>query len=231
MLCTATRPRLLSTHLPAPIAPRWSPPSECENAHRGLSGLCRSASAPTRSQVSIASGENSRCCTKARRTPLLPQGNQPTSTVTVTASCPSQNLSLSRPSYWQRVQNDADAANQALGSGVTKLATILGTGALSQQVFGTSGVTPFQTYWAGGEAISTDLGVLSGLGRVGAALAVRAVSGAAVYGAWRVGNYAGAVIGNISLPGGPTITDAVSSAIDFELNGPSGAEPTTCTQP
>jgi hypothetical protein len=86
MLCTATRPCLRSTHLSAPIAPRWSPPSECKNAHRGLSGLCRSASAPTRSQVSIASGENPRCCTKARRTPLLPQGNLPE--VTVSANRP-----------------------------------------------------------------------------------------------------------------------------------------------
>ena len=74
MLCTATRPRLLSTHVSAPIAPQWSPPSECKNTHRGLSGLCRGASVPTRSQVSIASGENSRCCTISRRTPLLPQG-------------------------------------------------------------------------------------------------------------------------------------------------------------
>jgi hypothetical protein len=76
MLCATTRPRLLSTRLPAPIAPPWSPPSGCKNAHRGLSGLCRSTSVPTHSQVSIASGETSRCCTKARRTPLLPQGNQ-----------------------------------------------------------------------------------------------------------------------------------------------------------
>ena len=86
MSCTATRLRLLSTHLPAPIAPQGPPPSECKNAHRGLSGLCRSASAPTRSQVSIASGENSRCCTKARRTPLLPQGDQPTSEVDITGT-------------------------------------------------------------------------------------------------------------------------------------------------
>jgi hypothetical protein len=76
MFCTATRLRLPSTHLPAPIAPRWSRLSECKNAHRGLSASCRAASRPTRSQVSIASGENSRRCTKARRTPLLPQGNQ-----------------------------------------------------------------------------------------------------------------------------------------------------------
>ena len=77
MLSAATRSRLLSTHRWVPIAPRWSRPPERKNAHRGLAGSCRAASRPTRSQVSIASGENSRCCTKARRTPLLPQGNRP----------------------------------------------------------------------------------------------------------------------------------------------------------
>jgi hypothetical protein len=86
MFCAATRPHLLSTHLSAPIAPRWSRPSGCKNAHRGPSGLSRSASAPTRSQLLIASGKNTRCSTIAPRTPLLPQGNQLTSEVTVTAS-------------------------------------------------------------------------------------------------------------------------------------------------
>jgi RHS repeat-associated protein len=158
-----------------------------------------------------------------------PQGNQPTSEVTVRATpCPSQDLSLSRPSYGQRVQQDADAANQALGTGMTKVATVLGTGALSNDIFGTSAVTPFQTWWAGGESVVTDLGVLSGVSRVGTAVGVRLLSGAAVYGAWRAGNYAGAIVGNISLRGGPTITDAVSSFIEFEANGPSGAEPSSC---
>jgi hypothetical protein len=76
MLSAATRSRLLSTHPWVPIAPRWSRPPERKNAHRGLARSCRAASRPTRSQASIASGENSRCCTKARRTPLLPQGDQ-----------------------------------------------------------------------------------------------------------------------------------------------------------
>ena len=82
MLSAATRSRLLSTHRWVPIAPRWSRPPERKNAHRGLAGSCRAASRPTRSQVSIASGENSRCCTKARRTPLLPQGDLDEVTVT-----------------------------------------------------------------------------------------------------------------------------------------------------
>jgi hypothetical protein len=77
MFCAATRPRLLSAHRSAPIAPRWSRLSGCKNAHRDLAGSYSAASGPTRSQVSIASGENSRCCTKARRTPLLPQGKPP----------------------------------------------------------------------------------------------------------------------------------------------------------
>ena len=101
MFCATTRPRLLSTHLSAPVAPRWSRLPERKNAHRGLAASAKPVSAPTRSQVSIASGENSRCCTKARRTPLLPQGNpvtpspnlvdtaqgdQPVSEVTVTGT-------------------------------------------------------------------------------------------------------------------------------------------------
>jgi hypothetical protein len=88
MLSAATRSRLLSTHRWVPIAPRWSRPPERKNAHRGLAGSCRAASRPTRPQVLIASGENSRRCTKAPRTPLLPQGNQnqdQLETVTVTA--------------------------------------------------------------------------------------------------------------------------------------------------
>jgi hypothetical protein len=111
---------------------------------------------------------------------------------------------------------------------VTKVATLLGTGALSDYIFGTSAVTPFQTWLAGGASVTTDLGVLSGLSRVGAAVGVRVLSGAAVYGAWRAGNYGGAMVGNASLPRGPTITDAVSSFIEFEANGPSGAEPSSC---
>ena len=76
MLCTATRPRPLSTHLSAPIAPRWSRLPKRKDAHRGLAGSCRAASRPTPSQVLKVSGENAGCVTKARRTPLLPQGNQ-----------------------------------------------------------------------------------------------------------------------------------------------------------
>ena len=124
---------------------------------------------------------------------------------------------------------DANAANQALGTGVTKAATALGTGALSRGVFGTSGVTPFQTWFEGAGPIATDFGVLSGLSRLGAALAVRVGAGAAVYSAWRVGNYVGAAVGNISLPGGPAITDGVSSFIQFEAEGPDVSEPPSCT--
>ena len=146
--------------------------------------------------------------------------------------CPSQDLSLSRPSYWQRVQNDANAPGQALGSGLSGLArratTAMAGGALSTDVFGTSGVTMFQWYWSGGASITTDLGTLSGLTRLGLAGAVRVGAGAAVTAAWTAGTYAGAIVGNISLPGGPTITDWTSSQIEFFLNGPSGAEPTTC---
>lgn len=150
---------------------------------------------------------------------LLPQGKQP---------CGPTDLSKSRPSYWQRVRNDANAPGQAFGSALGKGMTILATGALSKDVFGTSGVTPFQTWLTGGEAISTNLGTLSGLSRIGAATAVRLGAGLAVTAAWTGGTYLGAMIGNLSLPGGPTITDGVSAFIEFEANGPSGAEPTTC---
>jgi hypothetical protein len=86
MFCAATRPHLLSAHRSAPIAPRWSRSSGCKNAHRGVARSCRAASRPTRSQVLIASGENSGCTTKARRTPLLSEGSQsedPPETVTI----------------------------------------------------------------------------------------------------------------------------------------------------
>jgi hypothetical protein len=158
------------------------------------------------------------CATTAHQTHLLPQ----------TTQCSSPDLSLSRPSYFQRVNSDANTANQALGTGVVKLGTFLGTGALSNDIFGTSSITPFQTYLTGAESVSTNFGAISGLTRVGAAIGVRLVAGVAVYGAWRIGNYAGAAIGNISLPSGPTITDGVSAFIDFEANGPSGIEPSTC---
>ena len=114
MFCTATRPRLPSTHLAALIAPRWPRLPERKNAHRGLVGLCRSASAPTRSQVSIASGENSRCCTKARRTPLLPQGNQ-------NQDIPEVTVQANRTSYGQQLwQCTSDHFGlTALGAGLT----------------------------------------------------------------------------------------------------------------
>jgi hypothetical protein len=101
MLSAATRSRLLSTHRWVPIAPRWSRPPERKNAHRDLAGSCRAASRPTRSQVSIASGENSRCCTKSRRTPLLPQGNQSDpSGVECGASCTVTVCSGCGPHYY-----------------------------------------------------------------------------------------------------------------------------------
>ena len=73
MLCT---PCLSSPRPLAPIVPRWSRPSGCKNAHRGLAGSCRAASRPTRSQAQSASGKKVRCVRTGRRTPLLPQGNQ-----------------------------------------------------------------------------------------------------------------------------------------------------------
>lgn len=88
MLCTARYPSLQRTRPSAPIAPRWSRPSGCKNAHRGLAAFRRPASAPTRSQAPSASRKNVRCVRTARRTPLLSQGNQPTSEVTVTAQRP-----------------------------------------------------------------------------------------------------------------------------------------------
>jgi hypothetical protein len=112
MFCAATRPHLLSTHLSAPIAPRWSRPSGCKNAHRGPSGLCRSASAPTRSQLLIASGKNTRCRTIAPRTPLLPQGNlDQLATVTVAANrmVPCDQLQGAN----NTIQPLLDAANKA----------------------------------------------------------------------------------------------------------------------
>jgi hypothetical protein len=57
-------------------ASRRSPLSEHKTAHRDLSVLRNTASAPTRSQALIASAKTARCVTIARRTPLLPQGNQ-----------------------------------------------------------------------------------------------------------------------------------------------------------
>ena len=138
-------------------------------------------------------------------------------------------MSLSRPSYFQRVNADANAANDALGTAITKGGTALATGTLSRGVFGTSGVTPFQTWFEGAGAISTDFGTLSGFARIGAALGVRVGAGAAVYSSWRVGNYLGAAVGNIPLPGGPTITDAVSSFIQYEAEGPDTSEPPSCT--
>jgi hypothetical protein len=92
MFCATTRPRLLSTHPSAPIAPRWSRLPKRKNAHRGLATSAKPASAPTHSQVSIASGENSRCCTKARRTPLLPQGDLETVAVNAPQTqCPTSS--------------------------------------------------------------------------------------------------------------------------------------------
>ena len=67
-------------------ARRRSRPSGRKTAHRGLWPSAKPASRPTRSQVPNVSGENSRCCTMPRRTPLLQQGNQHTS------SCPSGGL-------------------------------------------------------------------------------------------------------------------------------------------
>lgn len=63
-------------------ARRWSRLPGRKNAHRGLSVLSKPASRPTRSQVPIASGENSPCVTIPRRTPLLQQGSLETVTVT-----------------------------------------------------------------------------------------------------------------------------------------------------
>ena len=56
-------------------ARRRSRPSGRKTAHRGLWTSAKPASRPTRSQLPIVSGKNSRCCTIPRRTPLLPQGN------------------------------------------------------------------------------------------------------------------------------------------------------------
>jgi RHS repeat-associated protein len=141
--------------------------------------------------------------------------------------CPPTDLSLSRPSYWQRVQSDANAPGQAIGGGLRRGATFLATGALSKQFFGTSAITPFQTWITGAEEVSTNVGTLSGVSRVGATVGVRLAAGLAVSAAWTGGTYVGAVIGNISLPGGPTITDGVSAFIDLEANGPAAA-PATC---
>lgn len=159
-----------------------------------------------------------------------PQGNQLEEVKVTAKPCPSQDLSLSRPSYWQRVHNDANAPSQALGgweSWLISHATTMRAGAvLSTDVFGASGVTLGSTFLSGAASITTNLGTFSGAWRW--AGAVRAGAGAAVSAAWLAGTYAGAMIGNISLPGGPTITDGVSDQIDFFLNGPSGAEPSTC---
>lgn len=77
--CAAMR-TLQSPHLPgtrpwAPYARRRSRPPKRKSAHRGLSAFRRPASAKTRLQVPVASGENASCATIWRRTPLLPQGN------------------------------------------------------------------------------------------------------------------------------------------------------------
>jgi hypothetical protein len=87
----------------------------------------------------------------------------------------------------------------------------------------------FQWYWSGGASISTNFGTFSGVGRFAGALGIRGLAGAGVNLAWSAGTYAGAMFGNIPLgPGGPTITDEVSNFIEFEANGPSGAEPPSC---
>jgi hypothetical protein len=72
MLCAPCLPRPRTL---APTAPRWSRPSGCKNAHRGLAVSCRTTSAATRSQAPSASGKTLRCVRTARRTPLLPQGS------------------------------------------------------------------------------------------------------------------------------------------------------------
>jgi RHS repeat-associated protein len=94
-----------------------------------------------------------------------------------TTNCPSSDLSTSRPSYGQRVVNDANATNQAVGSGVLKVGTTLGTRALSSDVFGTTAITPFQTYLTGAAPIETNFGTLSGLSRVAGTVATRVGGG------------------------------------------------------
>jgi hypothetical protein len=152
MLCTATRPRLLSTHLSAPIAPRWSAPSECKNAHRGLAASAKPASRQTRSQVLNVSGKNSRCRTIARRTPLLPQGNQAISEVTVAAQqTPCTGLAggildftggNSNQSFVDDVVNNFVDTNDSVASTLTKTALSLAGGGTAAA--GYYGTTPLQ---------------------------------------------------------------------------------------
>jgi hypothetical protein len=73
MLCATGTPRFLGARCSMPTA-RWrSQPPWPKTAHRDLSVLCNTASAPTRSQALIASAKTARCVTIARRTPLLPR--------------------------------------------------------------------------------------------------------------------------------------------------------------
>lgn len=76
MLPAICAPHPLGIRLPAPATRRRSRPLGRENAHRGLSRTRRSASAKSRPQVPVVSGENAGGPMISYRTPLLPQGNQ-----------------------------------------------------------------------------------------------------------------------------------------------------------
>jgi hypothetical protein len=71
MSCNTGTPRFLGARCSMPAVRRRSRPPWPKTAHRDLSVLCSTASAPTCSQALIASGKNSRCVTIARQTPLL----------------------------------------------------------------------------------------------------------------------------------------------------------------
>ena len=119
----------------------------------GLAGPVQPHQRQHASQVSIASGENSRCCTKARRTPLSPQGNQPTSEVTVRAQPPTPCTGFagnildftggnSNQSFVDDVVNNFVDTNDSVASTLTKTALSLAGGGTAAA--GYYGTTPLQ---------------------------------------------------------------------------------------
>ena len=222
MFCTATRPRLPSTHLAAPIAPRWSRPSGGKNAHRGLAGSCRAALAPTRSQALIASGKKVRCVRTARRTPLLPQGNQQKWTPPANSLiCDKAGLlcdssppptgpcnDLSSPGCQQCVNNYLNSTYGNVGGFVAS------TFNAQQSIPGLSGLSLSDTFAPGLEIGATKLGASNLLQNVGNSIAMNTSGPGGIWAGTSI-EYGGAVLPEVLAVVGAATTPFATYALSF----------------
>ncbi len=158
---TAGTPRLFGARCSMPTASRRSPLSEHKTAHRDLSVLCNIASAPTRSQAPIASAENARCVTIARRTPLLPH----------TSDCSTPGVMVCKPQTPQTACEHQSAWGKAAeilkstSEWSSRAAIVSGGAALVTSETGVGGIA-FGTIAAGAETVS----LVTNLGAAGAQL-------------------------------------------------------------